>query len=80
MDDPTNLFTGVLAIFTVFLFSASVWQGYLTKRSVGSPRAITDLKGPFIDPVIEGNNVWGAFREFVVHDHPRSPHAPVSPL
>lgn len=34
LDDPINLFTGVLAVFTVVLAGASIWQGRLTRQSI----------------------------------------------
>lgn len=38
VDDPINLFTFVLAIFTVVLAATSIWQGILTRRSIGLAR------------------------------------------
>jgi hypothetical protein len=47
--DPINLFTGVLAIFTIILAAASIYQGWQTQQSVEiSKRALTDLERPYL--------------------------------
>jgi hypothetical protein len=47
--DPINLFTGVLAVFTIILAAASIYQGVLTQKSVGiAQRALTDLERPYL--------------------------------
>jgi hypothetical protein len=49
VNDPINLFTGVLAILTVALVGASIWQGWLTRQSVDvARRALTDLERPYV--------------------------------
>ena len=34
VDEPINLFTGVLALFTIVLAGASIWQGVLTRQGI----------------------------------------------
>lgn len=42
VDDPINLFTGVLAIFTIILAGASIWQGRLTDCAIRKAEASSE--------------------------------------
>jgi hypothetical protein len=47
--EPINLFTGVLAVFTIILAGASIYQGVQTQKSVEiAQQALTDLERPYL--------------------------------
>jgi hypothetical protein len=46
VSDPIALYTSILAIFTIILAGASIWQGRLTKRSIDLARSEFDTAHP----------------------------------
>lgn len=65
VDDPINLFTGVLAVLTIALVGASIWQGYLTRRSIELTHKSLELgRQEFISthrPRLRIRNIAGPF-------------------
>jgi hypothetical protein len=88
------LFTFTLWRSTDKLWEASERQLRVTRQSVFAniagakaadksadvaERALTDLEGPFLYPVVESDNLQESFKPFVLYTDPSSPHAPVQP-
>ena len=69
------------AIFTIVLACSTTLLWVVTRRTAKTAEgALIDLEGPFLHPVITSNNIQKSFSNFVVHDHPSSPHSPVQPV
>jgi len=77
----TALATIAIASFTVALFKVGRGQLKQLATSVNiAERSLIDLEGPFLYPVIVAQAIQAYFKDFVMFDHPTSPHFPVEPV